>query len=144
MCDVLVAITSADYETAKITPGSIESRGASYASSSELLAKAREAGGNRNDIHFGEIICGCKVVNDPSFRDALVSRYPKAIGGEMEGIGVAAACHRKNKPWLLAKGICDWGEIKTDDHQLAAARQSITFCLDILNLLVPGKTVLIF
>lgn len=139
MCDVLIAGSVVDYETAKVMPGIVDSRGANYPSSPELLAKAREAGSKRTDVHYGEIICGCKVVNDPTFRDTLASRYPKAIGGEMEGIGVAAACHRENIPWILAKGICDWGEIKTDDHQPEAARQSIKFCLDLVGLLPIGK-----
>jgi nucleoside phosphorylase len=138
MCDILVASSVVDYETAKVTPGSVDSRGATYPASPELFAKAREAGATRTDVHYGEIVCGCKVVSDTEFRDALVNRYPKAIGGEMEGVGLASACHRENVPWILAKAICDWAAIKTDDYQPEAARQSISFCLDILRFLPPA------
>jgi nucleoside phosphorylase len=56
----------------------------------------------------------------------------------MEGIGLASACYREHVPWIVAKAICDWGAIKTDDHQPEAARQAIGFCLDLVNLLPPG------
>jgi nucleoside phosphorylase len=144
MCDVLVASSVVDYETAKVMPGTVDSRGANYPSSPELFAKAREAGAARTNVHYGEIICGCKVVNDPTFRDSLVSRYPKAIGGEMEGIGLAAACHRENVPWILAKAICDWGEIKNDDHHSEAATKSIGFCIELVKLLPLGYLFLAF
>lgn len=138
IADVLVAASVIDYDTSKIAGGNTMSRGASYPSSAELFAKAREVGAGRVDVHYGQVVCGSKVVNDPVFRDGLLTRYPDAIGGEMEGIGVASACHRENIPWLLAKAICDWGVVKTDDHQTDAATKSLAFCLDVVWALPAG------
>jgi nucleoside phosphorylase len=138
MADILVAGSVIDYETSKIAGGTVVSRGASYSSSPELFAKAREVGAARGDVHYGEVISGVKLVNDPVFRDALSTRYPSAIGGEMEGIGLASACHRENIPWLLAKAICDWGAVKTDDHQAEAATKALGFCLDVVGVLPAG------
>jgi 5'-methylthioadenosine/S-adenosylhomocysteine nucleosidase len=138
MADVLVAASVIDYDTSKIAGGNVMSRGASYTSATELFAKAREVGAGRVDVHYGQVICGSKVVNDPAFRDGLLARYPDAIGGEMEGIGLASACHRENVPWLLVKAICDWGAVKTDDHQDEAATKSLAFCLDVVCALPAG------
>jgi 5'-3' exonuclease len=37
--------------------------------------------------------------------------FPQAIGAEMEGAGVYAACKNRNvTEWILVKGICDYGD----------------------------------
>lgn len=139
ICDILVGQTVIDYETAKVVDGKVQSRGAIYPASTELVAKARQVGAGREDVHYGEVLCGCKVVNDDKFCESLIERFPNAIGGEMEGIGLASACHGSSVPWLLAKAICDWGTIKTDTHQQQAAEKSVHFCIDLVKLLPSEK-----
>lgn len=133
LTDLIISENIVDYETSKLTELNIEHRGLTYQANSTLLEAAKiQACGDAN-IHFGTILSGSKVVNDSSFVDKLKQDYPEAIGGEMEGIGLASSCQRHNVPWILIKGICDWGMKKSDDCQLDAAHKSIRFCFDLIN-----------
>lgn len=136
MCDILVSESISDYETSKIYPEKIIHRGHKIQAAQSLLLKAEQLSKERKDIHFGEILAGCKIVNDETFTKNLISHYPNAIGGEMEGAGLASACARKDVPWILIKSICDWGSEKGDDYQFKAALKSIRFCLNIVKELV--------
>lgn len=131
--DLLVSRWVVDYETCKVTPTGIFERGPRYEASVELLSKARLQAAGDKRVHFGEVICGCKLVNRRDIVSGLRQRFPEAIGGEMEGIGLASACHRRKVDWLLVKGICDWGFDKDDKHQLAAAKRAVAFCFDIVQ-----------
>jgi len=76
------------------------------------------------DIQFGLIISGEKLVDNKEMVDTLLSKHPEAIGGEMEGSGLMSACHRNNIEWILIKGVCDWGHgkaspSKSEDQKLA-------------------------
>jgi hypothetical protein len=42
--------------------------------------------------------------------------FPNAIGGEMEGRGLADAATEHKCDWLLLKAICDWGMGKNADR----------------------------
>ena len=121
-----------DYETGRAESAGFRPRGSSYEARAAVVSSARQAAGARKDVRFGQILSGSKLVDDPVFRANLKARYPDAIGGEMEGIGLVSACERHGTPWLLAKAICDWGFGKTSDAQADAARRSVEFCLDFL------------
>lgn len=60
------------------------------------------------------------------------------IGGEMEGVGLAAALSRTNNSnWIVVKAICDWadgnkGEDK-ENRQRIAAKNAIDFCKRLFN-----------
>jgi nucleoside phosphorylase len=138
MSHVLVAKPTIDYETCKIKNGKIIERGPSYEPSTELVSKVRLMSAARKNVHVGPIVCGCKLINDRKFRDELVQRFPEAIGGEMEGVGVASACHRNNVEWILLKGICDWALRKDDRFQIRAAKAALAFCFQIVKHLPPG------
>ncbi|MBK7919066.1 MAG: hypothetical protein IPJ94_22950 [Chloroflexi bacterium] len=60
-------------------------------------------------IRYGPLLSGEKLVDDAQFKANLFNRFPQAIGGEMEGAGVAAAAGQNSTAWILVKGICDWG-----------------------------------
>lgn len=126
--DVLVAQWCTDYETVRQGETRVIPRGGRYAGSVELLAAARRLAARRADIHFGEVLSGDKLVDDPKFREQLAALFPDALGGEMEGTGLAASCQRYEAKWLLAKAICDWGKGKSDDHQKGAGRNAVEFC----------------
>jgi nucleoside phosphorylase len=52
----------------------------------------------------------------------------------MEGAGIAAAAERKNREWIVVKGICDWGDgTKKDHHQGFAAASSVDLVEHVLN-----------
>ncbi|MFA5897528.1 MAG: hypothetical protein WC829_00305 [Hyphomicrobium sp.] len=129
--DVLVATALIDYETVKLSPGTYHERGSKLGPSVELLSRARVAGAGRSDVHFGSVLSGCKLVNDKDFVDELKHRFPEALGGEMEGVGLASASHRHQTHWLMTKAICDWGFGKDDKAQALAAQKACAFCLEI-------------
>jgi type I restriction enzyme R subunit len=76
-------------------------------------------------VAFGLILSGEKLVDNPDFRASLLELEPEALGGEMEGAGLYAACQNAKCDWILTKGICDWadghkGDNKDANQQLAA------------------------
>jgi hypothetical protein len=53
--------------------------------------------------HVGPVLSGEKLVDQVALKRSLFDTFPAAIGGEMEGAGLAAAAHRHNIPWIVAK-----------------------------------------
>lgn len=51
----------------------------------------------------------------------------------MEGAGIIAACYRKNVPWIIVKGICDWAENKESGGQSLASLNTFNFFWHILD-----------
>jgi nucleoside phosphorylase len=91
--------------------------------------------------HFGLVLSGEKLVNDPAFREWLLKTEPEAVGGEMEGAGLYVAARDAKVDWILVKGICDWADgNKNDDAQPLAARNAAQFVLHVLQLGGWGRT----
>jgi nucleoside phosphorylase len=130
--DILISTEIVDYETGKLSMGNFEQRGATYIAARELIAKAQKV---KAKSHSGQIISGSKIVDCADFRKNLICRYPHAIGGEMEGRGLAASCIRHNISWILIKAVSDWGIYKSDGAQYGAALNSIQFCKELIKLL---------
>lgn len=78
--------------------------------------------------HAGLVITGAVLVNNGNVTQKLKSDYPDALGNEMEASGIWAASERKNIPWIVVKGISDWGENKNDDFQPLAATSAVSLC----------------
>ena len=95
-------------------------------------------------VRFGLILSGEKLVDNVQFLQELVRLGPEAIGGEMEGAGLYAACQRAKVDWILVKAICDWADghkdENRDEHQRLAARNAARFVLKMLQL-APLKRV---
>lgn len=138
--DVLISKTVVDYESGKIKNGMFASDGViaqsgrallsvfsnKHKSWRHLLATNRQA-----RCYFGQVLSGDKVVDNKEFKEALLQRYPRAIGGEMEGRGAYGACRRKGlSEWIIIKSICDWGDgTKNTDkqvNQVCAARSTVS------------------
>lgn len=62
------------------------------------------------DIQFGIVLSGEKLVDNKAFRDSLLEIEPEAIGGEMEAAGICAAAERARVPWVIVKAICDFAD----------------------------------
>jgi nucleoside phosphorylase len=85
-------------------------------------------------MHRGPLLSGEKLVDDPDFKAELFGQFPQAIGGEMEGYGVAAAAGRAKVEWIVAKAICDWGDGKKDKkHQALAAAAAVSLVHAVLS-----------
>ncbi|MCX7099232.1 MAG: tetratricopeptide repeat protein [Methylococcales bacterium] len=92
-------------------------------------------------LRFGVVLSGEKLVDNKAFRDQLLELAPEAIGGEMEGAGLYAACHDKKIDWLLVKAVCDFadgnkGKDKDKNQQLAAnnAADFVLHCLQFVTI----------
>ncbi|MCU1437001.1 MAG: hypothetical protein JWP66_88 [Naasia sp.] len=129
---VLVSTRLADYESARIGTGAsgeqtVIERGEQLNAHPLGVgrfqsASLKDAG---YDVEYGLIITGDKLVDNAEFRDALIARFPEAVGGEMEGAGIKDAAARELVPWLIVKAVCDHGANKSagkKEKQAKAAR----------------------
>lgn len=117
--DILVSTHVRSYEKQRIGQKKTINRGEKVPASSSLVSALRtvKQKWKKADMHFGIILSGEKLVDNPKFVDQLKRIEPESIGGEMEGAGLYAAAHRKKVDWILFKSIVDWGMGKTDEHQ---------------------------
>lgn len=90
--------------------------------------------GRRVRARVGQMLSGEKLVDSIEFKARLFADFPEAIGGEMEGAGLASAAEAAKIEWLLAKAICDWGNgKKSDKYQKEAAKLSVRFMEHLLG-----------
>ncbi|WP_328858105.1 hypothetical protein OG579_03425 [Williamsia herbipolensis] len=64
----------------------------------------------RTKIHTGAILAGGKLIEDgslPQMRDDL---HARVLAAEMEGAGFAAVCDNERVPWVVVRGVADYGE----------------------------------
>ena len=90
-------------------------------------------------IYFGPVLTGEKVISSKVFLDEMKKVFPKSIGIEMEGYGIALASFQSvNRPgFLLIKSICDWADnSKNDDWQQYAAHISASYTVSFLKSLI--------
>jgi nucleoside phosphorylase len=83
---------------------------------------------------IGTIASGEKLLRDPAKLLAVRSEiHGKTEVGEMEAAGVVEACRRANVPWLVVRGISDFGdELKDDRFHDFAARAAAAVLVDFL------------
>ncbi len=140
--NVLISDRILPYEPQRISTNDIQDRGVQVAAGPILLNRFRNTvgwtfetpGGDRCGMQTGALLSGEKLVDNPDFKKMLFDRFPIAIGGEMEGSGVAAAAERQRCEWILVKAICDWGDgQKSKHHQEFAAASSVSLVEHVLN-----------
>jgi len=140
--NVLVSDRIICYESERLGVTSREDRGSQPMAGPLLLNRFRNAlgwifkspSGQQCGFQIGPILSGEKLVDNPDVKQKLFKRYPTAIGGEMEGAGVAAAAERNRCEWIVVKAICDWGDgTKTKLHQEFAAASSVDLVEHVLN-----------
>ncbi len=140
--NVLVSEQVIPYGPERIGPTANEDRGIPLMAGPVLLNRFRNVvgwtfqapTGRQCGFQVGPILSGPKLVDNPEFKRSLFERYPTAIGGEMEGEGVAAAAGRKSREWIVVKAICDWGDgTKKKHHQAFAAASAVSLVEHVLN-----------
>jgi nucleoside phosphorylase len=139
---VLVSERIISYEPQRLGAFENHNRGEEHKSSTILLNRFRNVLGwdfrnpsGRPCAHqIGPILSGEKLVDNADEKAELFSRYPTAIGGEMEGAGFAAAAERKKCEWIVLKAICDWGDgTKQKHHQAFAAAAAVSLLKHVLD-----------
>lgn len=142
IADVLVASQVISYEPQRVGQAETIYRGPITPSSPTLLNRFNVApdwaftrpDGSLCQCHVGPVLSGEKLIDSAKFKTSLIDEYPQAIGGEMEGVGLAAAAVRENVPWILVKGICDWADgNKHGKHQPLAAASAVSLVHHVLS-----------
>jgi nucleoside phosphorylase len=65
---------------------------------------------------LGTIASGEKLLRDPAKLLAVRELHGKTEAGEMEAAGVVDGCRRGSVPWLVIRGISDFGDELKDDR----------------------------
>jgi nucleoside phosphorylase len=140
--DALISERIIAYEPERVGVEASVSRGQHFLAGARLLDRFRnftvgwefrDPAGGRCEPRPGAILSGEKLVDNPDFKALLFEQHSYAIGGEMEGVGLAAAAERERCEWILVKGICDWADgEKTDNHQRFAAASSVSLVRHVL------------
>ncbi len=157
--DVLVPEQVVGYELAKVRDTGPERRYEVYRPAPELIDAAKsvtpaewalamavprpdgQSGRTLPRVHFGPVLSGEKVIADESALASLRQAWPKAVGVEMEGLGVALASYRGGPGFLLVKAVCDFADrAKNDAWHPYAAEAAARFAVAVLARLAPAGT----
>jgi serine/threonine protein kinase/nucleoside phosphorylase len=79
-------------------------------------------------VRAATIASGEKLLRDPAkLRSVRQEQHGKVEVGEMEAAGLVAACRRANIPWLVIRGISDFGDQLKDDrfHEFASRAAAV-------------------
>lgn len=94
-------------------------------------------------VSIRTIASGEKLLRDPEMLQTIRrEQHGKVEVGEMEAAGFVAACRRANVPWLVIRGISDFGDqLKDDSFHDFAAYTAATVLADFLThgLHLPAK-----
>jgi nucleoside phosphorylase len=93
---------------------------------SHVLAKPR--------IIHGTLASGNKLLKNPNFLHSMqVHAHSRIKAGEMEASGLVAACRQQKVPWLVVRGISDFGDrFKSDDFHAFAAQMAAAVLRDFI------------
>lgn len=102
--DVLISKKILQYETAKISNGNTIPRGADTEAGGVLTNRFKSCvdwkykldDGKLAKKYMGTVLSGEKLLDDKEYRDKLHNSFPEAIGGEMEGAGLASVAMAHN------------------------------------------------
>jgi nucleoside phosphorylase len=122
--DVLVAEAVQNYDVQKVGEEKTIHRGNEVLCGNTLSERFRTRRQTWNlkcdhrkvQAHQGLMLSGDTLINNRELRDKLISAFPTAIGGEMEGAGAYDAAANKGVEVILVKGICDWADGHKNDR----------------------------
>ncbi len=132
--DVILANKVIAYEKQKITESrffkkiqriqraDIYNPGNLYRSISSLVLKEEF----NFKVYKGMVLSGEKLLNSSRVKKELLKCYPEAIGLDMEGTGLGAACLNIGvKDWIFIKGISDRGSKKKGSENQDEAMKNV-------------------
>ena len=142
--DLIIAEGIQPYNFKRVSKNSTQIRAGSIQASSILSNRIRNIltweyinneGTQAKKIH-GILLSGEELIDNRAYRDELVSTFPLAKGGDMEGVGIHSACNG-NCEWILIKGICDFADgnksIDKKKRQEIAMCSAVSLCLELFN-----------
>lgn len=139
--DVLVCERIIPYDPKRIGKNAVINRGKQGPASSVLFDRFKSQTSwehplqNRNaKLITGEILSGETLLDNKEIKKAFLADNPEAIGGEMEGAGIYAACDQRVKDWIIVKGICDWADGHKKNNKNLNQKTAITSALSISQL----------
>ena len=124
--DVLIADQVLTYESARLNPDcSLDHRSERLAATARWLERCLLVDLPQIRRHKGLLLCGEKLIDNPEFRAQLQREFPRALGGDMEGFGLATVCNEERVQWGVIKAVSDWGDgsINTEGERAKEARQ---------------------
>jgi nucleoside phosphorylase len=62
------------------------------------------------EVRRGYVLAGGTLLEDGSLPQMATTFHDRTLAAEMEGAGFAAACVEKRLPWLVIRGVADFGE----------------------------------
>ena len=137
--DILVSLQLMLYELQRVGATSILPRGDRPRASARLISHMRSANLDWRgaQVRMGLLLTGEKLIDNIDYRTQLLQFESEAIGGEMEGGGLYAACQEAHVDWILIKAICDWADgNKSQDkaaRQKLAAKNAAQFLVHVLK-----------
>ena len=140
--DVLVASQIISYEPERIGRKRDISRGPISETSPILLNRFRNSidwnyiasDGKEKQYFIGPLLSGEKLIDNLSYKAKLFKKFPQAIGGDMESIGLYTVASKYKIEWIVVKGISDWADgSKNDTAQPLAAASAISLVAHILK-----------
>jgi nucleoside phosphorylase len=142
--DVCVSDVVADYETVRLGEDEVRERGNRCPSGSTLVSavnglKVSYVGNDVPNIRNGLILSGQKLSDSKPFALSLKERFPDAIAGEMEAVGVMSSAQRNSIEWIVIKSICDWGYDKKKDDQELAAKNAAKFAVKVVDFILSAE-----
>lgn len=81
-------------------------------------------------VYTGNYLSGEKLLDNPTYRSYLKTKFKEAMALDMEGVGVASASSfNRVYDWLIIKGISDLGDgkkgVQTNERQVFAMKNVI-------------------
>lgn len=122
--DILVALQLMMYEVQRAGATAVIPRGDRPRASARLINHVRSANLDWRgaQVRMGLLLTGEKLVDNIDYRTQLLQFEAEAIGGEMEGGGLYAACQDAHVDWILIKAICDWADGNKSQDKTARQR----------------------
>lgn len=140
--DVIFANCLWNYESGKIDQnGKFEATPHQYHPTDIWLQRIQRISSNqklnevneKHEIHCAPIATGDKVRRDKNIFSRLSNNMSHVLGIEMEASMVGSLAQNKNIPFIVAKGVSDYGDgEKNNDHHEIAAYNSAKCLIELL------------
>lgn len=90
----------------------------------------------------GEISSAEELIESTSYRDLIITKNPKILGGEMEAFGFVPSLNTRKISWLVIKSVSDLGDDNfNQQHQEVAAHKAAELLPSIIRELISAEEI---